>query len=304
MSSTETNKYKIDWNMFRILCYHLANKIQTKNIVYNYIYPIPKNGMYLAERLSHILEVDILYDEKELLTKKNVLIIDDLIDSGRTLSKYKKYDKAVLFVKNDNEDKVTYYIEKTNKWIMFPWEKESDVEDIVTRQLEYIGENPNREGLKNTPERVVKSWKELYSGYNINPKNIMTVFEEGTCNEMIVLKDINFFSTCEHHLQPFFGKIYIGYVPDGKVLGVSKFARLVEIFARRLQIQENMTAQIADCIMKYLQPKGVMIVVEAKHLCMISRGIKSQDAKMTTSAIRGVFEKIEVRNEFLNLIRR
>jgi len=301
---SQVNKYEIDYPEFKRLCRILAFQISKDK--YKYLYPIPKNGLFVAQEMNKYLELEIENDLNKVIDfpKDEVLIIDDVIDSGKTLGMFRDYDKAVLFLKNKNIDKVDYYVETIDRWIQFPFEKENDIEDNIIRQLEYIGEDPNREGLKETPRRIIKSWNELYAGYKMDPKEIMTTFEEGACNEMVVLKSINFYSNCEHHLQPFFGQCFLGYIPDKRVIGLSKLARLVEIFARRLQIQEKMTAQIADCLMEYLQPKGVMVLVEAKHLCMISRGIKSQDAEMTTSAIRGVFEKTEVRNEFLNLIRR
>jgi len=171
--------------------------------------------------------------------------------------------------------------------------------------LKSIGENPDREGLKDTPKRVVNSWKELYSGYNMNPEDVLsTTFMDGACNEIVVLKDIEFYSTCEHHMLPFFGKVHFGYIPDKKVVGISKIPRLIEVFARRLQIQERLTTQIADTFEMLIQPKGVMVVIDAQHLCMISRGIQKQNSVMTTSAIRGVFTKPEPRLEFMELIRR
>ena len=169
--------------------------------------------------------------------------------------------------------------------------------------LKDIGEEPEREGLRDTPKRIIKSYyNELFRGYREDPGKILkAVFKEDSCDEMVVLKDIEFYSTCEHHMLPFFGKINIGYVPDNKIIGVSKLARLVDIYSRRLQIQERLTTQIGDVIMEYLKPKGVMVVIEAKHLCMIARGVKKQNAIMVTSAIKGVFQKNEVRTEFLRL---
>lgn len=179
------------------------------------------------------------------------------------------------------------------------------MQEHIVELLKYIGEDPEREGLIDTPKRILKSYDELYAGYKQNPKEILgTVFEDGACDEMVILKDIEFYSMCEHHQLPFFGKISIGYIPNGKVVGVSKLARLVEVFARRMQIQERLTSQIADTLNEVLEPKGVMVICEAQHLCMVSRGVKKQNSKMITSAIRGVFkEKQEARNEFLQLIR-
>jgi len=178
-----------------------------------------------------------------------------------------------------------------------------DIEYFLTEIIQYIGEDPYREGLIDTPERIMKSWGKLFGGYKQKPEDFLTVFEDGKCDEMVILRDIEFYSTCEHHFLPFFGKCHIAYIPDKKVIGVSKLARIMEMFARRLQIQERMTNQIANCIEDILQPKGIMIICEAQHFCMTSRGVEKQNSKMITSAIRGVFENIEVRNEFLILLR-
>jgi len=169
--------------------------------------------------------------------------------------------------------------------------------------LAYIGDDPTREGLQETPKRIVKSWAKLFGGYQQKPQDVLKTFVEGSCEEMVVLKDIEFYSTCEHHLQPFFGTISIGYLPNGRVLGISKLARLVEVFARRLQIQEKLVAQIADSLMETLHPHGVMVVCKAKHMCISSRGIEKHNAIMVTSAIRGAFNKLEVRSEFLEMIK-
>lgn len=169
--------------------------------------------------------------------------------------------------------------------------------------LAYIGDDPSREGLLETPQRILRSWDKLYGGYKMKPQDVLKTFTEGSCEEMVVLKDIEFYSTCEHHLQPFFGTISIGYLPKGRVLGISKLARLVEVFARRLQIQEKLVAEIADSLMDTLKPHGVMVVCKAKHMCISSRGIEKHNAVMVTSAIRGAFKKMEVRSEFLEMIK-
>ncbi|MCL2888125.1 MAG: GTP cyclohydrolase I FolE [Elusimicrobia bacterium] len=181
--------------------------------------------------------------------------------------------------------------------------RENSIEKNIKEILAYIGENPDREGLLETPRRVVRSWERLFGGYKQNPESVLKTFVEGSCDEMVVLKDIEFYSTCEHHFQPFFGTISIGYLPNKRVLGVSKLARLVEIYSRRLQIQEKLSAEIADSLMKHLNPLGVMVVCKAQHLCMSSRGVEKHKAVMITSAIRGVFKKPEVRAEFLDFIK-
>ena len=180
---------------------------------------------------------------------------------------------------------------------------EAKILENIREILAYIGDDPAREGLKETPKRIVRSWAKLFGGYKMRPQDVLKTFKEGSCEEMVVLKDIEFYSTCEHHLQPFFGTISIGYLPKGKVLGISKLARLVEVYARRLQIQEKLVAQIADSLMETLQPHGVMVVCKAKHMCISSRGIEKHNAVMVTSAIRGAFNKMEVRNEFLEMIK-
>jgi GTP cyclohydrolase I len=175
------------------------------------------------------------------------------------------------------------------------------IESSIREILSYIGDDPNREGLKDTPRRIIKSWDKLFGGYKKSLQDVAQVFKDGACDEMVILKDIEFYSTCEHHFLPFFGKIHIAYIPDGKVIGISKLARITEIFARRLQIQERLVAQIADGIMELLSPKGVMVVCEAQHFCMTSRGVEKQNSIMVTSAIRGIFTENEVRQEALRL---
>lgn len=178
-----------------------------------------------------------------------------------------------------------------------------DIKDSIRKQLAFIGENPGREGLLETPERVIKSWEKLYGGYKQNPEDIMKTFKEEDFDELVLLKNMEFFSTCEHHMLPFFGSMSIGYIPNGKILGVSKLARIAEIYCRRLQIQERLVSQIADGIEKYLNPLGVMVVAEAQHFCMTARGVEKQHSKMVTSAVRGVFKtNINPREEMLKLI--
>lgn len=179
------------------------------------------------------------------------------------------------------------------------------MEKEIKKILEIIGEDPNRKGLKDTPARVRKSFEFLMSGYKQNKDDIIKkgVFVE-ECEDMIILRDIEFFSMCEHHMLPFYGKCNIGYIPKGKIFGVSKLARIVDMYSRRLQLQERLTKQIAETIRDAIQPEGVGVVMEAQHLCMIMRGVEKQHSKMVTSAMLGSFRKeAATRNEFLNLIR-
>lgn len=178
------------------------------------------------------------------------------------------------------------------------------IETHVKQLLEEIGEDPDREGLIKTPHRYARAYEFLTQGYRKNIKTVLNnaIFEE-KYDEMVVLKDIDFFSMCEHHLLPFFGKVHIAYVPNGKIIGLSKLPRLVDVFARRLQVQERMTQEIADTIKEYLNPKGVGVVTEARHMCMMMRGVERQNSIATTSAMHGLFKTdARTRSEFLNLI--
>ncbi|MBT6068430.1 GTP cyclohydrolase I FolE [Candidatus Peregrinibacteria bacterium] len=178
---------------------------------------------------------------------------------------------------------------------------ESHIQDIIKA----IGDDPNREGLKDTPRRVIESYKELFSGYEKDPAEVLTVFDGENYDEMIIAKDIEFYSFCEHHMLPFYGKVHIGYIPNGKIIGLSKMPRIVEIFARRLQNQERLTSQIAKALDELLQPKGVGVVVEARHLCMMARGVEKQNSEVITSSLIGLFKKNDLtRGEFLRLIGR
>ena len=182
---------------------------------------------------------------------------------------------------------------------------EIDNMDALYRELlTKIGEDPEREGLLKTPARAAAAMKFLTQGYNQSLEVLLNgaIFEEDN-NNMVLLRDIEFFSQCEHHLVPFFGKCHIAYIPNGKIVGVSKMARIVDMFARRLQVQERLTNQIADAIEEALQPQGVGVVAEGVHLCMVMRGVEKQHSKMTTSAMRGVFLETPTRMEMLNLIR-
>jgi GTP cyclohydrolase I len=178
------------------------------------------------------------------------------------------------------------------------------VESYVKAILDELGEDPDREGLVKTPARVARALRELTKGYKQDPEAIINgaLFTEDY-SEMIVMKDVDFYSMCEHHMLPFFGKAHIAYLPKGKIVGISKLARLVDVFARRLQVQERMTTQVASLLMEKLTPEGVAVVVEAEHLCMRMRGVEKQNSYVVTSAMFGVFrEKQETRDEFMNLI--
>jgi len=179
------------------------------------------------------------------------------------------------------------------------------IEKAVKLLLEGIGEDPTREGLLDTPKRVAKAYDFIAQGYSKDPHEVLGKSFTEKYNEMVLIKDIEFYSLCEHHMLPFFGKVHIAYIPDGKVLGISKMARVTDVFARRLQVQERMTEQIADAINKCMEPRGVAVIIEAAHLCMQMRGVEKQHSQTTTSAMRGVFLTEEkTRSEFLNLLKK
>ncbi len=178
------------------------------------------------------------------------------------------------------------------------------MESLVEEMLKQIGEDPSREGLKRTPHRVAKAMHFLTSGYQKDIQNVLNgaIFRE-KYSEMVIVKDIDFFSMCEHHMLPFYGKAHVAYIPNGKILGLSKLPRIVEVFARRLQVQERLTQEIAETLFNALNPDGVGVVVEARHMCMMMRGVEKQNSLATTSAMMGVFrDDVKTRQEFLTLI--
>lgn len=176
--------------------------------------------------------------------------------------------------------------------------------ELFAKLIQTLPEDVKREGLADTPRRADEAWDTLFSGYDKDPSSLLTVFENEGYDEMILVKDIEFYSTCEHHLLPFLGHAHIAYIPKDKIIGLSKLPRLVEIFSRRLQNQERLTTQIADALKELLDPKGIAVVLEAKHLCMMARGVEKQESTVSTSALRGLFKKdASTRAEFLRLIR-
>lgn len=181
---------------------------------------------------------------------------------------------------------------------------EKDIKESIIKIIQFIGENPDRDGLKETPDRMVRMYEELTKGYKMNLEEIVNhaVFSSDY-SEMVVVKNIDFFSLCEHHLLPFFGRANVGYIPNGRIIGLSKIPRIVEMFSRRLQVQERMTDEIAKALQNIIEPMGVGVVIEGYHLCSVMRGVKKTNALMVTSSMLGVFRKdSRTRAEFLNLI--
>ncbi len=192
-----------------------------------------------------------------------------------------------------------------NQPVPFDTEKTEKLASEYHKIITMLGEDPEREGLIKTPLRVARAMQFLMNGYDQDPEEILrsAMFTEDY-RQMVIVKDIDFYSMCEHHMLPFFGKVHVAYIPNHKITGLSKIARVVEVYARRMQVQERMTTQIKECIQKTLEPMGVIVVIEAQHLCMQMRGVQKQNSITTTSDFTGVFQQAKTREEFLNLINR
>ena len=268
-----------------------------------HIYGWPRGGIpcaYLVQR--YLKQLDVACEIAEYPGVSDV-VIDDLYDSGKTAAQIQKeYPNAKFYTLFDKRD-----FEK-GAWLQFPWEVTAGIDasgdDIVIRLLQYIGEDPQRGGLVETPKRVLKAWREMTCGYNIDPHTLLKTFEDGAegVDEMVTVQHIPVWSLCEHHMLPFFGHATVSYIPDKKIVGLSKLARVVDAFARRLQVQERLTNQIADLLQEELQPIGVGVHLRCRHLCMELRGVKTHDSQTVTTALRGVLkEDHAAREEFLRL---
>lgn len=268
------------------------------------VYGIPRGGTIPAQLLSQALGIKVV-----TVPGRHTIIVDDIVDSGKTIRPYVEQGLMTvsLHCKPHASPQPTLYVHMIDDWIVYLWEKDeaSSITDHIVRLIEFIGDDPNREGLNDTPRRVAESYKELFSGYDLTPSDVLKTFEEADCSEMILLRDIEMYSTCEHHMLPFFGKAHIAYIPKkDTVVGISKLARLLEVYARRLQIQERIGHQVTTALMTELDPLGAACVIEARHFCMTCRGVGKQDSVMVTSSLKGVFfDKPEVRAEFMGLIR-
>lgn len=308
----------ISWDKIRQDCVELVNQLLQFN--FTHIYGIPTGGAVVAGIMGGLTTaLKVIEKEEELgdIDISKVCIIDDLIDSGKTLLPYLNAGHycATLYGKRHSPVDEGYagVIYPTMKifdcWLHFPWEPDSDgaagPEDAVVRLLEYMGEDPTREGLLETPKRVIKSYNELFSGYGKKPEDVLKVFENEHYNQIVLSRDIQVFSMCEHHMLPFVGKAHVAYIPNGKdVIGLSKLSRLVDLYARRLQIQERLTEQIATTLMNILKPQAAACIIEAQHFCMCMRGVNKQDSTMVTSSVKGkFFEDARARAELMELIK-
>ena len=272
------------------------------------IYGVPRGGIPAAYIFMAALKTrhpDIILTLVDDVKKADI-VIDDLVDSGKTREKYRTYRGPLFLTLFDKQSDHTIH----DKWLVFPWESgaknDSSANDIPIRLLQYIGEDPNRGGLQETPKRFLKAWKEYTKGYKQNPAEVLKTFKDGAegYDEMVLVKDIPIYSHCEHHLAPFFGVAHVAYIPGKHIVGLSKIARVVDIFMRRLQVQERLTNQIAEALMTHLLPKGVAVVLDCRHFCMECRGVNLQGVSTVTSKLTGHFMKEpETRKEFFDLIR-
>lgn len=287
----------LNHNQVMSLTQSLALQIEKLEIRHIKIYPIPRGGVPIAYALRCFMQFSLVDNPEDAN-----LFIDDIIDSGDTMKHYcDEFPGVPFFAIIDKTDG-----DFEGSWVVFPWEgtAEAGIEPNIVRLLEYVGEDPHRGGLLETPHRVAKAWGHWCNGYSKNAKDILKVFEDGAekYNQMVTVKDIPFYSHCEHHLAPFFGTVTISYVPNGRIVGLSKLSRLTSMFAQRLQVQERLTDQIADAIMEHLSPVGVGVVIKARHLCMESRGICQQGHHTITTSLRGVMmDDDQARSEFLRL---
>ncbi len=263
------------------------------------IYGVPRGGVPVALAIAGRMPGAKLVDRPE----DAWLIVDDVIDSGKTRERYQAQFPEARFMALVDKSEPAW----ATKWVQFPWEvtdTQSSEEDIITRLLQFIGEDPNREGLRETPRRVLKGWTEWAQGYKQDPKDILKTFVDGAegVNELVVVHNIPIISKCEHHLADIMGIAHIGYIPNGRIVGLSKLARLADMYARRLQVQERLTNQIANTLDEVLSPLGVGVIIRSAHHCMSTRGVKIHGSVTTTSAMRGVLlTKPEARMEFLTL---
>lgn len=306
-----SNRVKITYNGYKAAAEEIARQIKETKRTYKRIYPIPRGGYIIAIQLSRLLCIPIECDKDNI--DHTALVVDDICDSGKTIEEFKDFDTAVAYAKKRSLNKVRYCggIVNENDWLIFPDEHEVTVEDNIRRILEYIGEDPTREGLVGTPDRIIRMWNEIFRGYDKKQMPKITTFDngkDGIIYDNMVVDEGDFYSVCEHHMMPFFGKYWFAYIPNpkGKILGISKIGRVVDYCAARMQIQERLVHDIVDMLAKALgdenPPLGMALVMRGEHLCKTMRGVKKK-GKMMSSYLVGAFkEDAQVRNEFMQLV--
>lgn len=299
------NKLIINHRELTELALSVANSISHFGLKDKKCYAIPRGGVSAAYAIQKYVNFHLVDTPHQA-----DFFIDDLIDSGSTMERFCDQYPGKPFLALIDKTAGNCPSEYKHSWIVFPWEVTSkgddeSATDIVVRLLEHIGEDPERGGLKDTPRRVLKAWERWTSGYGKDVASVLKVFQDGAenCDEMII-RVVPFYSHCEHHLAAIIGHAVVAYIPNDHIVGLSKIDRVVDIFARRLQVQERLTNQIAESLMEHLQPKGVGVWINARHMCIESRGVSNQCSATDTLALRGVFkENPSTRAEFLAVAR-
>lgn len=310
----------MDYKEYDSAISQLAEKINQHNVGggLKNIYGIPRGGYYPAIKLSQLCNLPIITDEQQI--DYTTLLVDDICDSGETLMRYKEKNPvpAVVILFEDESGKRSVYpeygitVSHQDGWINIPDEKGEGIEDNIRRIFQYIGEDPDRIGLKGTPDRIVRMWKEIFRGYDPNQKPKITTFpngEDGLTYDNMIVDEGNYYSECEHHMMPFFGHYWFAYIPNpkGRILGISKVGRVVDYCAAKLQVQERLTKEVVDMLADALgaenPPLGVALVMRGQHLCKSMRGVK-KEGFMTSSYLTGIFHEEAVRSEFMNFVNR
>lgn len=285
---------KISWDEAQNHAIRLAQRWQGTDI--SSVFGVPAGGVPVAMWVAQHLDKPLVDTPNQ-----NTLVVDDLVDSGRTAAKWDGHHFDALYRKPHSPPHYAPTATRITEWVRFPWEADNgDPTDAVVRLLQHLGENPNRDGLQDTPKRVVKALTELTDGYRQDPAQILSTTFDVAHDQMIHVQNIEVVSLCEHHMLPFTGTCHVAYIPTDRVVGLSKIPRVVHAYAKRLQVQERLTDQIADAVWKHLEPQGVGVKITAHHACMGLRGVQQRNATMTTTALRGRMFEPEARAEFLN----
>lgn len=298
--------------VFKKCCVALARQLGTMATTLRRplrIYGIPKSGSIVASHLAALKPsaITVVY-QPEIAD----CFVDDIIDTGTTQKRYReRYGKSTYALYGKGKQRNCIVLVPRTTWVEFPWEREDatskEHQDFIVRLLEELGEDANREGLRDTPARFLKAWKEMTAGYTMDltlkGMESADLLSPADTHGMVVVQDIAFHALCEHHLLPFVGKVHVGYLPDRHLIGHSKIPRIVEMYARRLQVQERIGQQICDALEQVLQPRGIGVIVEASHFCMMMRGVKKEGARIITSHLKGAFkDDPRTRQEFLSLL--
>lgn len=290
----------LTWNDITGKAKELADRHRNHSSAMQYIYGVPQGGSPVAIMVA--AELGLTLVEEPVAGK--TLIVDDLVDTGNTLNKYRDQGFTVdaLYRKPWSPEALAPNATTVEEWLGFPWEKDDgQPTDAVIRLLQHIGEDPTRDGLLETPKRVCKAMREMTVGYSMNPAEILSKSFDVHHDEMISITGVDYFSLCEHHMLPFYGKATIAYIPNpgARIVGLSKLARLLECYSKRLQVQERMTNQIAEAIVEHLDPRGVGVVISGHHTCMSARGVQKHGEMITSCLLRDMREDASMRSEFL-----